>query len=326
MSDSQAQPPGQAPHGGTTADGQQLIQRLGARTADVGGIPVNRIMPQRQRRLIGAWCFLDHAGPAVFSAGDPSGDSLSPGNKGLRVGPHPHTCLQTFTWMLAGEILHRDSLGSEQVIRPGELNLMTAGHGITHTEESVAGSRELHAAQLWIALPHQDRHTRPRFDHYNDLPRWTDQGADFTLLTGAFMGHQAPTLAFSPLVGVDLFSPGNNRLDLPLRTDFEYGVLVLEGQLTINQQRFESNELGYLGSGRRQVALALEPGSRVLLLGGEPLNDNILLWWNFVGHSKAEITEAQRQWEAGDERFGEVPGFDGQRLTPPPIPWATPSD
>lgn len=322
MSDSQPRPPRKD---GTT-DGPQPLQRLGARTADVGGIPVNRILPQRARRLIGAWCFLDHAGPSVFPADDASGDSLSPGNKGLRVGPHPHTCLQTFTWMLAGEILHRDSLGSEQVIRPGELNLMTAGHGITHTEESLADSRELHAAQLWIALPYQDRHTRPRFDHYNDLPRWTGQGVDFTLLTGAFMGHKAPTLAFSPLVGVDLLSPGSGRLTLPLRADFEYGVLVLEGRLTLGEQRFESNELGYLGSGRQQVELALEPGTRMLLLGGEPLSDSILLWWNFVGHSKAEIIEAQRQWEAGDERFGEVSGFDGQRLMPPPIPWTTSSD
>ncbi len=319
MSDSQSRPP----HEDGTTDDRQPIQRLAARTADVGGISINRILPQRARRLIGAWCFLDHAGPAIFSADDASNAGPSPGNRGMRVGPHPHTGLQTFTWMLAGEILHRDSLGSEQVIRPGELNLMTAGHGIAHTEESLADSHELHAAQLWIALPYQDRHTQPRFDHYNELPRWTDQGADFTLLTGAFLGHQAPTLAFSPLVGIDLFSPGNSHPTLPLRTDFEYGVLVLEGRLTLGKERFDSNELAYLGSERLQVELALEPGTRVLLMGGEPFGDSILLWWNFVGHNKAEIIEAQRQWEAGDPRFGEVPGFDGQRLMPPPIPWAT---
>src|SRR5699024_4297800 len=171
-----------------------LLQRLGARTAEVGGIPVHRILPQRQRRLIGAWCFLDHAGPAVSSADDAGS------TKGMRVGPHPHTCLQTFTWMLAGEILHRDSLGSEQIIRPGELSMMTTGHSIAQTEASLADARELHAVELWIAQPHKDRDTRPRFDHYDGLPRCTDQGLALTLLTGAFMGHQAPTLAFSPLV------------------------------------------------------------------------------------------------------------------------------
>ena len=292
-------------------DGHRLIQHLHARTADVGGIPVSRVMPQRGRRLIGAWCFLDHAGPATFT--------VDAG--GMRVGPHPHIGLQTFTWMLAGEIMHRDSLGSAQRIRPGELNLMTAGRGIVHTEESVPESGQLHAAQLWIALPYDERLAQPRFDHYPDLPRWSEQGIDITLLIGDFGSHHAPTFAFSPLVGLDLVSTDAAHCQLPLRSDFEYGVLVLEGSLTIERDNFKADEMAYLGSGLDEITLTLESSTRILLLGGEPLNEDILIWWNFVGHSKAEIATAQREWEAGSERFGEVPGFDGDKIMPPPIPW-----
>lgn len=293
--------------------GHRLIQHLAPRTADVGGIPVNRIMPQRGRRMIGAWCFLDHAGPAVFSAD----------RAGMRVGPHPHIGLQTFTWMLSGDVLHRDSLGSEQVIRPGELNLMTAGHGIAHTEESTAGASTLHAAQLWIALPYADRNTQPRFDHYPELPRWQEQGVDVTLLCGHLNGRDAPTRAFSPLLGADLSSRHANAFELSARNDFEYGVLVLEGTLRIDRDRFAPNELAYLGCGLDAIALELAADTRVLLIGGEPLDEDIFIWWNFVGHSKTEIAEAQHQWENDSDRFGEVPGFDGERLMPPPIPWKT---
>ncbi|UYG09032.1 pirin family protein [Halomonas sp. M4R1S46] len=292
-------------------EGRRLVQHVTPRTADVGGIPVNRVLPSRQRRLVGAWCFLDHAGPAVFK-----GDS-----RGLRVGPHPHIGLQTFTWMIAGEVLHRDSLGNRQVIRPGQVNLMTAGRGISHTEESVPGESQLHAAQLWIALPEADRRTDPRFDHYPDLPSWEEQGVAFTLLTGEFAGRRAPTLAFSPLVGLDLVSREASTLRLTLREDFEYGVLPLEGELAIEGDRFAPNELAYLGRGREAVTLDLPAGGRAILIGGEPLDEEILIWWNLVGHSKAEIAEAQRDWEAGSERFGSIPDYDGERLMPPPLPW-----
>lgn len=292
-------------------DGKRQVQHVTPRTADVGGIPVNRVLPSRHRRLIGAWCFLDHAGPAVFK-----GDA-----RGLRVGPHPHIGLQTFTWMIEGEVLHRDSLGNEQVIRPGQVNLMTAGRGISHTEESVTGESHLHAAQLWIALPEAHRRTDPRFDHYPTLPQWQEGDVVLTLLTGEFAGQRAPTLAFTPLVGLDLAATSGGSLHLPLREDFEYGLLPLEGELVIEGERFATNELAYLGRGRSQVALELPAGGRAILVGGEPLGEEILIWWNFVGHSKAEIIEAQRDWEAGSERFGSIPQFDGKRLEPPPLPW-----
>ena len=150
----------------------QELQRFPARVTDVGGVPVLRALPNRGKRMVGAWCLLDHAGPSHFDEGP-----------GMQVGPHPHTCLQTFTWMIEGEVLHRDSLGSEQPIRPGQVNLMTAGRGIAHSEESL-GKPDFHAVQLWIALPKDQRMMPPRFQHYPVLPKFVDQGLQITVLTG----------------------------------------------------------------------------------------------------------------------------------------------
>ncbi|WMC10844.1 pirin family protein [Oceanimonas pelagia] len=286
------------------------FERLPARHSRVGGIPVTRLLPVRQRRLIGAWCFLDHAGPSHFAAGEP----------GLRVGPHPHIGLQTFTWMIRGRVLHRDSLGHEQIIQPGQVNLMTAGRGIAHSEESVAGERELHAAQLWIALPYADRHTPPRFDHYPRLPMWSQRGVCFTLLAGEYAGHRAPTLLFSPLVGLDLHARQPTTLTLALRPEFEYGLLVLEGGMELDGEWTGPNELVYVRTAQDRLELSLEESARVLLLGGEPLEERIYIWWNLVGHSEAEIAEALADWQAGSPRFGKVKGYDGEAMAAPPLP------
>lgn len=287
------------------------LQRLTAREADIGGgLKVHRLIPTRQRRMIGAWCFLDHAGPAVFETGG-----------GMRVGPHPHIGLQTFTWMLEGEVLHRDSLGNQQVIRPGQVNLMTAGHGISHTEESLPDQERLHAAQLWIALPFNDRNVAPAFDHYPELPRWTDQGVGFTLLAGEMNSERSPSRIYSDLLGVDLASEDGATLTLPLRPDWEYGFLPLQGGIAIDTEHFEPNELAFLTPGSDTVTLTLAPGSRILLVGGAPFGQEIVMWWNFVGHSKDEVAEAQRDWEAASPRFGTVDGFDGPRLVAPPLAW-----
>ncbi|HUG60024.1 MAG TPA: pirin family protein [Candidimonas sp.] len=292
-------------------NGERSVQRVTSRHAEVGGIPINRLMPSRQRRMIGAWCFLDHAGPAVFNPG-----------AGMRVGPHPHIGLQTFTWMIKGEVLHRDSLGNEQVIRPGQVNLMTAGRGIAHTEESLPGEDQLHAAQLWIALPPEVSACAPAFDHHPDLPRWSENGCDFTLLAGSYNAHHAPAKLYSPLVGMDLFSAQGSDILLPLDPVFEYGILTLEGETRIGTQQFAVDELAYLGRGNSELRLQLSPGSRVILLGGEPCAQEILIWWNFVGHNKAEIAQAQHDWEAGSDRYGSIHGYDGPPLTAPPLPWS----
>lgn len=263
------------------------LQRIASRIKDVGGIPVARGLPVKERRLIGAWCFLDHAGPAIFQS-----DAQS-----MHVAPHPHTGLQTFTWMLEGEILHRDSLGYEQIIRPGQVNLMTAGRGISHSENSVPGSLTLHAAQLWIALPEAVKDMPPRFDHYPNLPKWHDGGVDYTLLTGEFFSHRAPTLSFSELVGVDIANRQKATLVLPLRRDFEYGLFVLEGEAQIGKEAFGQNELAYIRSDSDELPFVLKENSRVLLLGGEPLGEEVLMWWNFVGRSKEELRKAVRRME-----------------------------
>lgn len=292
-------------------DGRREIQRVATRTSSVGGIPVSRSLPSRQRRLIGAWCFLDHAGPAQFG----------PDSDGLQVGPHPHTCLQTFTWMIAGRLLHRDSLGHEQLIRPGQVNLMTAGQGISHTEASLPGETELHATQLWIALPHEQRNMEPRFDHYPELPRLAIGSLDITLLVGEFENHEAPTLRYSPLLGLDLCWSRENEQTLTLREDFEYGILPLQGAIHVDGERFEEDELAYLGINRRAVRLRTEGEGRALLIGGEPLKEKITIWWNFVGYSRAEIEQAQTDWEAHSERFGDIPKPNAPRMDAPKLPW-----
>lgn len=290
--------------------GTAAIQRIASRPAEVGGIPIHRVLPSRHRRTIGAWCFLDHAGPSTFAPGH-----------GMRVGPHPHIGLQTFTWMIEGEVLHRDSLGNEQIIRPGQVNLMTAGRGIAHTEESLAQESRLHAAQLWIALPPEASECEPAFDHHPELPRWTEGGCELTLLAGSHQGRAAPARLYSPLVGMDLFSAQGGALALALDPAFEYGLLPLEGEVRVEEEAFAVNELAYLDHGRHTLRLRLAPGSRAILVGGEPCRDEILIWWNFVGHGKAEIARAQRDWEAGSERFGLVRGYNGPPLSAPPLPW-----
>ncbi len=291
------------------------IELILPRAADLGeGMIVRRALPTRQRRMVGAWCFLDHAGPVDFAPGG-----------GMHVGAHPHTCLQTFTWLIDGEVLHRDSLGHEQWIRPGQVNLMTAGHGIVHTEDSAPGARRLHAAQLWIALPPALADCPPAFEHYPDLPRWQDAGCTLTLLAGRFGGRESPARIHTPLVGMDLLASRDAQLELPLDPSFEYGLLPMEGGMDIGGQHFATDEFAYIPPGRERITLDLATGSRILLVGGEPFGEPVTMWWNFVGHDKAAIAQAQRDWEGGGEvgsvRFGPVKGGEDRRLVAPPLPW-----
>ena len=287
------------------------LERIQARAADLGdGMLVRRVLPTRGRRMVGAWCFLDHAGPVRFGQDSP-----------MHVGAHPHTGLQTFTWLIEGEVLHRDSLGSEQVIRPGQVNLMTAGRGIAHTEDSLTST--LHAAQLWIALPPHEFAREPAFQNYPDLPKWREGAADLTLLAGRYQTHEAPTRLYSPLVGMDLASASGGEVQLALQPDFEYAVLPLEGSVVIDGETFAADEFAYLGLGlgRTALAMTLAPAARVLLIGGEPVEQPVLMWWNFVAHTRADIVLAQGDWESGSARFAPVPGEQGPRMVAPRLPW-----
>ena len=286
------------------------IERLEPRKSSLGeGMEVARILPVRGRRMIGAWCFLDHLGPIQFPQG-----------AGMHVGAHPHTRLQTFTWMIEGEIMHRDSLGSEQVIRAGQVNLMTAGHGISHTEDSVTDGARLHAAQLWIALPDAVAEQPPAFTHYASVPQWQAQGCDWSLMAGSYGERVAPTQLFSPLQGLEVQSCTGGTVSLDLRADFEYGLCALTGGFTLQSEAFAMDELAYIPSGCTQLQLQLQPGTRLLVIGGQPFPETITMWWNFVGPDMPSIRSYRAAWEAQDARFGLVPGGQGRRLQAPQLP------
>ncbi|MEL0027065.1 MAG: pirin family protein [Perlucidibaca sp.] len=287
-------------------------QRLvGKPTALGDGMTITRTLPSARRRTIGAWCFLDHFGPVDVPAGG-----------GLRVGPHPHIGLQTVTWLLEGEILHRDSLGSLQHIRPGQLNLMTSGRGISHSEESPAERPpRLHGAQFWIALPDHARHGEPAFAHHAELPSYQHHGLQVTVFIGELLGLVSPAQVHSPLVGAELRAAEATQTALPLRNDFEHGIQVLCGRLTVDGEVLEPGTLLVLEAGRDIVSLQVEAGTVAMLVGGEPLREEILMWWNFVGRTKPELMTACREWNAGADYFGEVQGYDGQRLSAPMPPW-----
>ncbi|MGD8574032.1 MAG: pirin family protein [Gammaproteobacteria bacterium] len=273
-----------------------------------GGFTIRRALPHRARRMVGAWCFLDHFGPLDISAGE-----------GLRVGPHPHIGLQTVTWLLEGEVLHRDSLGSLQAIRPGQLNLMTAGRGIAHSEESPEGApADLHGVQFWLALPDSHRHIEPDFEHYPEVPLIVRDEMQIRLLVGEHAGVCAPARVHSPLVGLDV-SLDAGRHVLPLNQAFEHAILVVEGEMSGEGGPMHPGTLYYLGSGRDHLSVESSEPARFLLLGGEPFAESIVLWWNFVARNAAEIRQAKEEWQAASSRFGDVVGYPGPRLQAPEL-------
>ena len=288
----------------------QFIQEFPLRRAEIGqGTVIKRALPSRHKRMIGAWCFLDHAGPVHFPQGD-----------GLDVGPHPHIGLQTFTWMIEGTMMHTDSLGTHQLIQPKQVNLMTAGYGISHTEVAPESETQMHAAQLWIALPDDKINMAPRFDHYPELPVVTQDGIELTVLVGEFLQTKSPVKVHSELLGVDLRSSESQSTVLPLNPKFEYGFMALEGTASINGHELNEDNMVVLEPGLTQVKIDLHAGGRVLLLGGEPFESPILLWWNFVGRTQEELNIAREQWINQDERFGSIPDYDGPRLEAPAFP------
>jgi quercetin 2,3-dioxygenase len=271
---------------------------------------VRRLLPTLGRRLVGAWAFVDHYGPDDVAA-----------SAGMQVAPHPHTGLQTVSWLLEGAVHHRDSLGSDVSFGPGELALMTAGHGIAHSEQSpVEHPRFLHGAQLWVALPDAHRETAPAFEHHATLPGWTSDGLTTTVLMGSFGGATSPGIAYTPLVGVDLDLTAGADVELPLEPEFEYGLLASSGSATVEGAPLDRGAMLYLGTGRRTLRLTAEEPTRLLLLGGEPFEEQLVMWWNFVGRSGEEIADYAEQWNAESGRFGAVVGYDGDRLGAPPLP------
>jgi redox-sensitive bicupin YhaK (pirin superfamily) len=314
------------PSGGTDGPGGP-VQVLTPRDVPLGGIramTVRRTLPQRARSFIGAWCFLDHYGPDDVAV-----------TGGMRVPPHPHTGLQTVSWLFSGEVEHRDSLGTHAFVRPGELNLMTAGHGISHSEDSTDATRVLHGVQLWTVLPERDRDAAPAFDHHVPPVVPLEDGAVRVFL-GELEGSRSPVPTFSPLLGAEVVLAGGTEHTFVVDPTFEHGVLVDTGSVEVRGTAGTAGELLYVppGASTLGVRAGADGDLRMLLLGGLPLGEQIVMWWNFIGRDHAEVARAREQWQAqigaedaagpertaGTPRFGTVVGHPQPPLPAPPIP------
>jgi redox-sensitive bicupin YhaK (pirin superfamily) len=288
-------------------DGPRTIL-LEARQVPLGGLramDVRRSLPQRDLPLIGAWCFLDRFGPQEAM---------------MRVDPHPHIGLQTVTWPFVGEVRHRDTLGSDVLIDRGQLNLMTAGNGIAHSEYSTGdGPVPIDALQLWVALPESRRHGAPAFEQHTALPTVDLGDGRATVVLGEFAGVASPASTYTPIVGAELVIPAGSSATLPLHPHWEYGIVGVFGEVSVAGAAVRPDQLLYLGIHRAEVEVHAATDATVFLLGGEPFEDDIVMWWNFVGRTHDEIVEARDAWEAQDARFGEVPGHD-TRVPAPEMP------
>jgi redox-sensitive bicupin YhaK (pirin superfamily) len=279
------------------------------RTRDLGGFEVRRVLPHAQRRLVGPFIFFDHMGPVSFTPG-----------RGVDVRPHPHVCLATVTYLFDGDLVHRDSLGSVQVIRPGDVNWMTAGRGIVHSErtspETRARGARLHGIQSWVALPRASEETEPGFSHHPvaELPHVARDGVRLRLIAGRAFGAASPVATFSDMHYADAsFEPGGHLvLDATLR---DRAIYVVEGAIRVGDEAsFPAGRMIVLGAGG-DVTIRSDRGARAMLLGGTPLDGERHIWWNFVASTRERIDRAARQWDEGG--FPGVPG-DDERIPLPP--------
>lgn len=293
-------------------------QVLPGRDVPLGGpraMNVRRTLPHRDRSFVGAWCFVDHYGPDDVAA-----------TGGMDVPPHPHTGLQTVSWLFEGEIEHHDSGGNHGMVRPGEVNLMTGGSGICHSEVSTARTTVLHGVQLWVVLPKQTVDAPRLFEHFapQRLALPAESGAASALV---FLGNlgaaSAPIETHTPLLGAQLDLAPGTKLVLDVRADFEHAVLLDTGSVQVDGTALAPAELACHDAGPQQISLeAGLDGARLMLLGGTPFDEEIVMWWNFVARTHDEIVAARDEWEAHSDRFGEVSGYVGpfERLPAPTLP------
>lgn len=288
---------------------------LEARDVPLGGVramSVKRSLPQRDLPMVGAWCFLDRFGPQATR---------------MRVEPHPHIGLQTVTWPYEGEIRHRDSVNSDVLVRPGALNLMTSGAGIAHSEYSVTDEPiPLDALQLWVALPESRRHGAPAFERHENLPTVTlGPDAEATVVLGSFAGVASPASVYTPIVGAEVRLRAGAAVELPLMREWEYAIVAVKGRVSAESGLAESvwveqGDLLYLGIHRDSIAVQADSDVTLFVMGGEPFEENIVMWWNFVARTHDEIVAAREAWEAGTDRFGHVIGHGAERIPAPPLP------
>lgn len=313
------------------------VEVLAPREVALGGMramTVRRTLPHMNRPLIGAWCFADHYGPTRVGVDGPPMD----------VAPHPHAGLQTVSWLFEGAIEHRDSGGVHAIVRPGEVNLMTGGSGIAHSEVSVPGTEVLHGVQLWVALPDEARHAARAFEHHVPEPvvvraehvaagagsagagtvrTDTTEGCTARVFLGSLTGSTSPVRTYSPLLGAELDLAAHAQLSLAVDPCFEHGVLLDSGSVSLQGVALGHGDLGCVDAGPTTLSLSAGPvGARILLLGGEPFTEQIVMWWNFVGRDHDEMVQFRADWETGSERFGVVEGYVGPRprIPAPPMP------
>ena len=294
------------------------LQILTPREVPLGGpraMPVRRTIPSRARSLVGAWCFLDHYGPDDVAA-----------TGGMAVPRHPHTGLATVSWLFTGEIEHRDSTGVHAIVRPGELNLMTAGRGVSHSEFSTPDTRELHGVQLWFALPAHALDSEPTFVHHVPEPMYVPGGIARVFL-GNLLDIESPVSTPTPLLGAELLLDADAETVLDVTAGHEHAVLLDDGDVTVEGRALEHAEVGYLSPGRTRITLRSATGARLLVIGGEPLGEQIVMWWNFVGRSHDDIVRARDRWMSeisgdgeGPQRFGPFAGDGSAPLPAPTLP------
>jgi len=269
------------------------------RTRDIGGFEVRRVLPSSRRRMVGPFVFLDQMGPAV----------LPPG-QGIDVRVHPHIGLATVTYLFEGTIIHRDSLGSHQAIRPGELNWMTAGRGITHSERSDAeirkGEERVAGLQVWVALPQRHEETDPAFAHHGaaELPVIEEGGKRIRVIVGESFGARAPVETLSEMFYVDVGLRAGAALPVDA-THEERAAYLVEGCVTVDGSAFDSGQLLVLAPGATPTITA-ESDARLVLFGGEPMDGPRHIWWNFVSSRRERIEQAREDWRQGG--FDPVPG------------------
>jgi hypothetical protein len=282
---------------------------LEGRPRDLGGFSVRRVLPAGRLQTVGPFIFFDHMGPATFASG-----------AGVDVRPHPHIGLATVTYLFAGEFMHRDSLGTAQLIRPGDVNWMVAGRGIVHSERTppearnAPGGAAIHGIQTWIALPREWEETEPAFEHHPapTLPEVRTSGATLRLIAGVACGRRAPTSVYSPMFYLAATLGTGATVTLPDEYE-ERAAYVVEGEIDIAGGRYGVGSMILYGAGA-PAALTATAGARVMLLGGAPLDGPRHIWWNFVSSSLERIECAKADWR--EERFAPVPG-DGERM---PLP------
>ncbi len=278
------------------------------RNVSLGELQVARALPIRERRMIGPWCFLDHFGPVSFGETSP-----------MDIAPHPHIGIQTVTWLIEGEVRHNDSRGNEAIVRPGGVNVMTAGHGIAHAERSpTPNSGRLNGIQLWVALSSAHREVAPAFESVAEVPVVEQPGGLIRVFSGSLENATSPVRHYSEILGADVLIYPKELTAFGLNPIYEHALMLLEGDVDFDGKALEMNKLNVLAPGRSSGALTSRGGGRVLLVGGPPFPEPVMMWWNFVARTRDEIAGAREDWEQ-HRRFGDVTAYPGPRLEAPDL-------